>query len=479
MVRFIEVFRPLFGVLPEVRPPERKVSFREKIVWTFLALLLFLIMSQIPLYGVDPSQGIDYLFWMRVITASSRGSLMELGIGPIVTAGLIMQMLAGSQLINVDFSDPEDRALFTGTQKAMAFMIIVLQSLLYIMSGAYGQLTFFNSFLIFIQLVFASTIVLLLDEMIQKGWGIGSGVSLFIAANVSTIIMWSSFAPIPTGTEHGDGLYRGIIIAFFQVLIEGITNGDWSGFGKIVVRPYYLPDVLGLLSTILIFLVVVYVESIRVEIPVVHARYKGFASKYPIKLLYTSNIPVILVQALYANVLLWSQFLWNSFPDNFWVSLLGKFELREGRLNPVGGLVYYLTPPRDFNIVMQDPLRAIIYGVILITLCGFFASIWVEVAGLTPRDVARQFIRANIKVPGFRASEKVIAKLLERYIPTIALFGGFIMGFLAAFADFLGAFGTGAGILLTIDILYQYYQMIAQEQLAELHPAVRGLLGME
>jgi hypothetical protein len=63
------------------------------------------------------SDSSDPFYWMRVILASNRGTLMELGISPIVTSGMIMQLLAGANLIDVDFSLKEDRGLFSGAQK--------------------------------------------------------------------------------------------------------------------------------------------------------------------------------------------------------------------------------------------------------------------------------------------------------------------------------------------------------------------------
>ena len=97
-------------LMPEVKTPERKVGFNERIMWTGLALIIYLVMSEVPLYGLG-GLGQDQLLYIRVIFASRQGTLMELGIGPIVTAGLILQMLAGSGFIGVDFSDPEDRSL--------------------------------------------------------------------------------------------------------------------------------------------------------------------------------------------------------------------------------------------------------------------------------------------------------------------------------------------------------------------------------
>ena len=144
-----------------------------------------------------------------------------------------------------------------------------------------------------------------------------------------------------------------------------------------------------------------------------------------------------------------------------------------------GCLVYYLTPPRGLNYLLQDPIRGIIYMFILIFLCTWFAKVWLDVAGIAPRDVSHQILRAGLMVPGFRPSPKILERILDRYIPTVTIIGGICVGVVAAFADFLGSLGTGMGVLLTVGIIYQYYQIIAQEQMADMHPAMKGLLGLE
>merc|ERR1712014_342272 len=103
-------------VLPEVSTPDRKVPFREKVLWTAITLFVFLVCCQIPLYGIATNKSADPFYWMRVILASNRGTLMELGISPVVTSGMIMQLLAGAKIIEVGDS-PRDRALFSGAQK--------------------------------------------------------------------------------------------------------------------------------------------------------------------------------------------------------------------------------------------------------------------------------------------------------------------------------------------------------------------------
>ncbi|MHA2408422.1 MAG: preprotein translocase subunit SecY, partial [Candidatus Ranarchaeia archaeon] len=109
--RFLTFFNPVSRLMPEVKAPTRRISFNEKLVWTGLVLVIYLVMTEIPLYGAVTSGVGDPYFYLRVIFASNRGSLMELGIQPIVTAGMIIQLLAGSGMIGVDYSNPNDRAL--------------------------------------------------------------------------------------------------------------------------------------------------------------------------------------------------------------------------------------------------------------------------------------------------------------------------------------------------------------------------------
>lgn len=516
MSRFLNALRPIIRVMPEVKAPDRKVSFREKLIWTAVILVLYLLMASLPLYGINQDLGFDYFFWLRTILASSRGTLMELGIGPIVTAGLIMQLLVGSQLIRVDMSDPYQRSLYTGAQKVLAVFMTAFQAFAYIFAGAYGQvpsqLDYGGAILVFIQLMFAGIVVIMMDETIQKGWGLGSGVSLFIMANVCTQILWGMFSisfaqtrDIPTAPIG----YQGIIPFILQNLGGWSANGwdpsviynplDETGFIADFVTIWFRPQnprasMLGLFTTFMTFVLVIFMESYRVNIPLQYARYRGFRGQYPIKLLYVSNIPVIFTQALYANILFITQILWVQLPalqGNFWFGIFARYAVPEGGGNylvpePLT-FVWFLTPPIGILSLFETlpggiPIgwvRAIGYAVLLMVFCAAFARLWIDVSGISPRDVSRQLIGAGMQVPGFRRSPQVIEKILNRYIPTVAILGGIIVGALAAFADFLGALTTGIGILLSVGIMRQYFEILAKEQLGEMHPMMRGLLGVE
>ena len=479
--RFLKAFAPMVKIMPEIKQPQREVQFKEKFIWTVVVLIIYLILSNVPLYGVDVTETTDYYYWLRVILASQRGTLTELGIGPIVTAGLIMQLLLGSKIINVDMRDPYDRAMFSGSQKVLAMILTVFNGVAYIVGGAFGELSIINASLVFLQILFAGLVILLLDELLQKGWGIGSGVSLFIAAGVAGQIFWNTLSFVqsdPTGP-------RGILIAF----ISSFTNPE--------VNPLDLflrannPNILGGITTLVIFVIVIWFESTRIEIPLAYKGHKGFTGKYPMKLLYVSNIPVILVNALYANFLFFGQLIagpdsaLRSIPGwDFWLNLIAIFgEPQTGPqgnyLIPEWGLLWFLTPPQGIEDLIRFPLRAFSYLIIFIILCIMLGRLWVEVSGLSPRDIAQQILDSGMQVPGFRSSERIIERILKRYIPTLVILNGIIIAVMSFFADSLGALTSGTGLLIAIGIVHSLAEQISKEMAASQYPGMRGLLGLD
>jgi protein transport protein SEC61 subunit alpha len=217
---------------------------------------------------------------MRVILASNRGTLMELGISPIVTSGLVMQLLAGSRIIEVDYNVKEDRALFSGAQKLFGILITTGEAIAYVVSGMYGDLGSIgpgNAILIIAQLFCAGLIVLTLDELLQKGYGLGSGISLFIATNICETIVWKAFSPTTINTGRGTE-FEGAIIALFHLMI---TRNDKVRALKEALYRQNLPNLTNLMATVLIFVIVIYFQGWRVDLPVKYQKYRGQQGNYP------------------------------------------------------------------------------------------------------------------------------------------------------------------------------------------------------
>ena len=483
---FLKPFRYIIRFIFEIKKPEKAVSFKKKLFYTSLILALYLIMLAVPLWGIT-TEGQDPFFALRAILASQRGSLAELGIGPIVTAGMILQLLVGSRIISVNFQDSEEKMLYTGAQKVIAILMTVFESIAYIAGGAYGEAVQNDvnlQFLIIIQLVMAGIAIMLMDEFIQKGYGLGSGISLFIAASVSFQVVKGFFdftsvlSQVCGDNNNPDCQYpSGAIWFFFNSIFR---NNIWEGlWHPNIVNS---PDIFNVLATIVVFGVVIYFESMKIEIPVQHQEHR-MPARYPIKFLYVSNIPVILVSALFANIYLLSNLLTSSFANDTGLMgvitrFVGEWEVRDGQNVPIGGIASFTTAPNGINGVANNPWGAIGYLILLTIFSTLFAMVWVETAGMSSKDVARQLIGANMQIPGFRRNQRTITKYLDNYIPYAAFLGGVFIGLLAGLADFVGAIGTGTGILLTTGIIRQYYEILGKERLADIYPQMAGFLGI-
>lgn len=468
LANFIKSFST---VIPEVPKPIKKLSLKERLLWTAAVLVIYFIMVETPLYGVSKGST-DPLVYTRIIFASARGTLMELGIGPIVTAGLIAQLLQGADIIKLDLTKSEDRALFTATTKFLTIVVAIMECSAYMVGGAFGlNLTPQTSLIIFFQLFFATIIVMLLDELVQKGWGVGSGISLFIFAGAAVQIAWGLFSPYPVMESQN-------VTAPYGFIPYVIAKASHSSLNEIFYRSSGFPSLLTVILTLLVILLIVYVEGLRVEIPITSARYRGFSGVYPIKFLYVSNIPIILTSALLTNITFFTQLIWarlNPENSNPILNLFGTFNRTTSA--PTGGLAYYITAPRGLAAVQADPLHAIIFTLLLVCFSVLFAKIWVEIGGLSADKVAKSLVDAGVLVPGFRRSELSISQLLNRYIPTLTILGGIFIGLLAAFSDLFSVLGSGIGILLMVDIGIQYYQTLVTEEIETFMPMLGKVLG--
>jgi len=370
------------------------------------------------------------------------------------------QLLAGTKIIEVGDS-VKDRALFNGAQKLFGMLITVCQAIVYVVTGMYGEpadLGMGICLLIIIQLLCAGLIVLLLDELLQKGYGLGSGISLFIATNICETIVWKAFSPATINTGKGTE-FEGAVIALFHLLAT--RTDKVRGLREAFYRQN-LPNLMNLMATVAVFLIVIYFQGFRVDLPIKSARYRGQYSSYPIKLFYTSNIPIILQSALVSNIYFLSHILSSKFAGNVFVNLIGTWAESGYQRYPIVGLCYYLSPPETIGHIITDPIHAIIYIIFMLGSCAFLSKTWIDVSGSSAKDVARQLRDQQMLMRGHR--EKSMVHELNRYIPTAAAFGGLCIGALSVLADFLGAIGSGTGILLAVTIIYQYFEIFVKEQ---------------
>jgi len=482
---------PIFARLPAVARPEKQVLFKNKLMWTLVILALYFVLSNIPLFGMS-AESIDLFAHYRAFFAGASGSLIVLGIGPIVTASIILQLLVGGDIIHLDLSDPRDQAYFQGAQKFLVFVMIILETLPqlfgYIQPDA-GLATMLGVDLwvvtafLFAQICIGGVLIMYMDEVISK-WGIGSGISLFIVAGVSQSIVTGLINWLP----GSDNLSIGIIPKWIQLISRGELGGLLATSDGIM---YLLINagILALISTIAIFAIVVYVESVRIEIPLSHTSVRGARGKFPVKLIYASVLPMILVRALQANIQLVGVLL-----SGRGITILGEFS----GATPVNGIMYYLSAinsPSDWipslvranyaamgfdaPALWQIALHVGVDAFLLVAGGIIFALFWIETTGMGAKQTAKKIYNSGMQVPGFRNNIASIEKYMQRYIPKVTIIGGAFIGLLTLFASLLGTVGGagGTGLLLTVSIVYRLYEDLASEQMMEMHPMLRSFLG--
>lgn len=502
--------KPLTDRLPAVTRPDKSVHFKQKLGWVILILVLYFVMTNVYLFGLDPTETVDMFASLRVILAGAQGSLMHLGIGPIVTGSIIMQLFVGAKIIKLDLSNDEDKAVYQGTQKLLVIIMIVVEAV----PQVFGFLRPADSLvgtvgeewargIIIAQLFIGSYLVFLMDEVVSK-WGIGSGISLFIAAGVAQQIFVGTFNWLPASETSlvPAGTVPKTIYYLTQNSAGQLAAGGYEGL--LLANPN---PMIALVGTIFIFLIVAYAESMRIELPLAHADVRGARARYPIRLIYASNIPVILMSAVLANVSMFSLLFWQN-PDwpivgQNW--MIGAYPASEdaakqlgiSRTTPMSGIAYYLSTVNgvgDWLLPLLNPdvygdymrghnywqvlAHVATYASVMVLGSIMFAKFWIETTNMGPEAVAKQIEASKMQIPGFRRTPRTFKRVLERYIPAVTVISGAAVGGLAAGADMIGTVGnaSGTGVLLAVGIMIQFYEAMARERLEEMPRLVRKVI---
>ena len=309
-VSLLYKIKPISDRLPSVKRPEGHVHFRTKMMWVVVVLLVYFVMTNVYIYGLDKASTLDLFAQYRTIMAGSSGSLLQLGIGPIVTASIIMQLFVGAKIIKLDLSNKKDKACYQSVLKLLVIVMILFEAVPQVFGYLVPSDAFTDRFgewgaksLIILQLFLGSYIVFLMDELISK-WGIGSGISLFIAAGVAQQLFTGTFnwyAYDSSAELSLSNLPAGAIPKALYVVTH-CTPAQMSSQGYDIIFLQQPNPMIALIGTLAILLLVAYLESTRIELPLSHGGARGARGKYPLKLMYASNIPVILMSALLANI---------------------------------------------------------------------------------------------------------------------------------------------------------------------------------
>jgi preprotein translocase subunit SecY len=447
--------------LPSIAEPEKEQSLKQMLTWTGITLLLYFVLGSIDLWApagaANFDQALAQLQTFQTLLGAQIGSIITLGIGPIVTSSIVLQMVVGSELLNWNTNTEEGKQKFQAAQKLLAYALSIVQGVGYVAAGTFGSISDPAIFtLVSGQIALGGILIIMMDDLIQK-WGFGSGTGLFISAGVSKAIYVGFFSPLDLS-----GSYVGIASEAAGAIPSFLATSDVGA----LISPLF---------TIIVFGVVVFLQAMRVEIPLTFGNVRGFGQKWPLKFLYTSVMPVILIAALVTNI----QIVGTQLAGQNGCSILGC--VSQGQAS--SGFIAWLQAPTGVGQAVLNGtmtlfgtgsvFHILFYLSVYIFGCILFSIFWMKTSGQDADSVADQIQNTGMKVPGFRKDKRVIKKVLNRYIPGLTVLSGATIGLLAAVANMTQAAGGGTGILLTVMILYKMYEQLAQKHMEELHPAMK------
>ncbi len=458
--------RNILQNLPEVKGPiEKRLSFNTKLKWTLIVLVAFFVLANIPLYGLAKN-ALARFQYLAIILGTDFGSIISLGIGPIVMASIILQLLVGSGILDIDLTTEEGKKYFQGLQKLVVFFFIIFEAIVYVLMRGLQAMPGYG-FIVILQLCLGGLAIVFMDELVSK-WGFGSGVSLFIVAGVG----WRLFT----------GMFQFINEAGQNCLID-FSKTPCAGKVLVMIQAFInqapteaLSALAVLLVTAVIFLIVVWAQSLKVEVPLSFDRLRGYSLRWPLSFFYASVIPVILTAALVANLQLFGGLLQEWLGHG---TFLGTFV--NGRA--VSGFAFWISHINLVEAIIRGSLQwvfipqAITHILFYMVFSTIFAVFWVKTSGMDAENQAKNIMASGLQIPGFRKDERVLESVLSRYIMPLTVMGGAAIGLLASLANLLGAITSGTAILLAVMIMYQFYNSIAQQHAVDMHPILKKVAG--
>ncbi|MEM0325343.1 MAG: hypothetical protein QXW35_05560 [Candidatus Aenigmatarchaeota archaeon] len=436
--------------LPTIKPPERPLTVEEKIKNSMLVIIIYVLLASIPIFGISPVVGQRFMEFMWVF-GSHLGTLATIGIAPIIMAGLFMQLLIFSGIVNINIFDEESKSKYDSYVKFLSIIFLLIQSISFILSG--NVIPDYNLpiplpilyFIIFLQLFLGGFIIILLDDFSVK-YGVLSGINLIIFISISISVALRIFNPVPSPQYAIHGLYvpTGLIPQAIVYLMQGNIS-------------FALALIFKVLLTFAVLAFVAYLQSIRIEIPLLYINIGGRVIKYPLNFLYTSVLPAIFLY----GIITWFQMIFGRNPN----SIFYKLFLPPNLIINISqyGLSYLL---EFFNV-----FHILFYLIIFVVGGMLFSYMWVTTSGMDAKTITKYLQTMPIQTLKYR-DPRLIEKTLEKYINTLAYLSGIMIGFIAAISDILGVAVSGISLLLLVVIASQMYMELERNGAIQYLPLI-------
>ncbi|CCH60069.1 hypothetical protein TBLA_0C02600 [Henningerozyma blattae CBS 6284] len=479
--RLIDLAKPLQSILPEIELPYENIPFDDKLIYTFVSALVY-ILCQFPLASIS-KEHIDVkdpIFFLRNVFASETKTLMEFGLFPLISSSLILQLMAGLRLIDINFKIKSDRQLFQTLTKFLAIVQYIILANIFIFAGYYGSNLSPGQILnLNIQLIGSGIFTTLLCEIVDKGYGFVSGIMTINTVVIATTLVSDALAFNQIAISDSDDTIteaQGAIIN----LIQSLRASHRTLMGNIVsvFSRDYLPNLSSVLLCILVGVAVAYLHNIRIELPIRSTRARGMNNMYPVRLLNIGCLSIlfsyVILFFIHIIAFVFIQLIAKNDPSHIICKIIGHYEVVNNYLYVPTFPLSLLTPPRSIqSMIFKQPLTIIVFPLFLATTGVWFASKWQAISGSSAKDIANDFKEQGITLTGRR--EQNIAKELEKTIPTASTTGAAVLALTTAVGEFLGLKGQAAGMVVGVCgafailefVTLEYQQSGGQSMLAQ------------
>jgi preprotein translocase subunit SecY len=473
VTRLRDALTPFLSKIPMVERPKKHVPLKTKLVFTIGILILYFVLSNIPLFGLSP-ESLNLFGRWQAIFGGQRFSLTALGVMPIINASIILQILAGPKIMKLDLTNPRDQAFYLNMQKLLVLCFVVFTSFTYVMgfymlnqdiASQLGVFPRFISFILFIQVFFGGILLYYMEEVVSR-WGIGSGVGLFIVAGVSQQIINGLISPIHAGEWAVGVIPRWIEIA------QQVEPYKTSDGGIVFLFEHHL---IALIITIAMFFLMVYLVSARIEIkiPGLHSGRTRGRIIFPIKFVHFSY--AIVVPLVFLNLGRILQASIQGFGRMLYSREITIFGTYDEYGSAISGLVYYLDPiysPWDwvppllhsaYPNVAGWQIAVKIAADLTIVIAGVMipALIWIKLtSGMEAKDIRAMMGNSGLPVYRYSRGIKAVKRTVDGYTPKIAMMGSGILGALFVIANMFGTLGAVSVpyLFLSVIVIYGIYE---------------------
>lgn len=427
------VIEKISSYIPTVEEPVIKPSVKEKIRNMFIVIFLYGILAAIPIYGLSSTVS-QYYLDIGWIFGSSIGSLATLGVSPIVVASLILQLLVGSKIIDINVQTDEGKRKYNNYYRFLIIVFIFIESLLIIVSRSFvpSDHSLAGYIIIFLQIVIGGFIIYLLDDFSSK-YSLTSGLNLIIFSSISFGLLARLFNILPP-----PGQFSTTPSGFFPLGLYELAQGNTIMGLSLIGSGIF---------TIFLLLLIAYIYNVDIEIPVLQINVGGRVHKFPIKVIY-NVLPVLIIYAFFLQFQM--MFSYDT------TSILYKIFTPPYLLINIGthGVGYIF----DFGVVLSIIVHLVVYALFGMLLAYF----WMIALGMDAKALAEQLASlpiGNIRYRDPRILEEQIAKYLY---PAIYLSGA-IVGGIVAISDIIGSALPGISLIILVLIAASIYNDLKRE----------------